>query len=61
MVLETNCNNAKKRERRNSYLLFYKTNLMNRRTIIRNIIGVQQEIIQYLNLKIAESESNFAE
>ena len=50
---------AQKSKQIESYFSFYKTNLMHKRAVIRDIVGVKQEIIQYLSLKIAESESNF--
>lgn len=61
IVSEAACNNNNKREKRNSYLLFYANNIRSKKAIIRDIVDVKQEIIQYLNLKIAESESKFAE
>ncbi len=50
---------AKKAIQKKSYLNFYKENLESRSSIIRDISNVQEEIEDYLTLKIQESESAF--
>lgn len=53
------CDKQNKLQKRQSYIDFYKKNLENGKYIIRNISNVKGEIIDYLNLKIAESEEFF--
>lgn len=60
-VLQPLCNKPDKVAKRESYMNFYKDNLSNGKAIIRNIEDVKNEIIQYLVLKITESEEAFAE
>lgn len=53
------CNKQSKLVKRASYLEFYKTNLEDGRTIIRDIPSVKQAIIEYLKLRMEESEEAF--
>ena len=53
------CNKESKSIKRTSYLDFYKTNLTNKKSIIRDIPSVKQTIIEYLGLRMQESEEIF--
>lgn len=53
------CNKQSKLVKRASYMEFYKTNLEDGRTIIRDIPSVKQAIIEYLELRMEESEEVF--
>lgn len=55
------CNKQSKLTKRASYLDFYKMNLANGKTIIRDIPSVKQTIIEYLELRMEESEEAFEE
>lgn len=55
------CTKQSQSDKRNTYMNFYKENLSNNRAIIRDIDDVKNEIINYLELKIAESEEAFYE
>ncbi|MDD3415796.1 MAG: hypothetical protein PHY47_17615 [Lachnospiraceae bacterium] len=56
------CNNKQNQlRRRATYLSFYKDNLQAGNPIIRDISDVEQAIIDYLDLRIEESEEAFAE
>ena len=50
---------AKKDKQRKFYTEFYEANISAGRTIIRNIEKVKQEVIRYLNLKVAESKKRY--
>lgn len=53
------CSKESKSIKRTSYLDFYKTNLTNKKSIIRDIPSVKQTIIEYLELRMQESEEIF--
>ncbi len=50
---------ATKERQRESYANFYKLNLENNISIIRNIEGTYDEVQEYLHLKIEENRANF--
>ncbi|WP_029505251.1 hypothetical protein [Lachnoclostridium phytofermentans] len=60
-VLQSLCNKPSKVAKRESYMNFYMKNLSTGKAIIRDIEDVKTEIINYLELKIAESEEVFEE
>jgi len=60
-VLSQLCNKRSKTLQRMSYLEFYKSNLLSGKAIIRDISDVKQEIVEYLELRIAESVEAFEE
>lgn len=55
MVLLPLCNKQSKIKKRNSYLEFYKENLLAGKAIIKNISYVKQAIIEYLELRMEEN------
>ena len=52
---------ARKEQQRKSYMDFYKDNIELNNPIIRDIEGVHDEIIEYLTLRIEESQAAFEE
>ena len=61
MVLLPLCNKQSKVIKRDSYLAFYKENLTGGKAIIKDIPLVKQAIIEYLELRMEESEEAFEE
>lgn len=60
-VLKPLCDKSSKIAKRESYMNFYIDNLENEKAIIRDIEDVKNEIIEYLKLRIDESEEGFEE
>ena len=61
MVLLPLCNKQSKVIKRDSYLAFYKENLTGGKAIIKDIPLFKQAIIEYLELRMEESEEAFEE
>lgn len=59
-VMLSSCTKDKERLKNSTYLEFYRNNLESSKAIIRDIENVKQAIIEYLDLKIAESEAEFS-
>ncbi|RGY00753.1 hypothetical protein DXA56_17430, partial [Blautia obeum] len=53
------CTKVRMQNQRITYLEFYKENLSQNKAIIRDIDMVKAEILEYLELKIQESEEMF--
>ena len=60
-VLLPLCNKQSKLIKRTSYMEFYKANLEGGNAIIRDIPSVKETIIEYLELRMEESEEAVAE